>query len=53
MDKMKVHTEGKDVDIGIDIQIKSSLLYGDRDWLTNVFLNILDNASKFTQDPVE
>jgi signal transduction histidine kinase len=51
MDKMKVHTEGKDVDIGIDIQNKPSPIYGDRDRLTNVFLNILDNASKFTQGP--
>ncbi|RNI14421.1 PAS domain S-box protein [Methanohalophilus sp. RSK] len=49
MDKMKVHTEGKDVDIGIDLQSKLSPICGDRERLTNVFLNILDNASKFTQ----
>ena len=49
MDKIKVHNEGKDVDIGIDIQNKSYLICGDRDRLTNVFLNILDNASKFTK----
>lgn len=47
MDIVKIHTEGKDIKIVSSLPENLCSIYGDRERLTTMIVNILDNSIKF------